>query len=280
MQEENETDSRVQRTPHVLEVGDNLFPAEFHQFMTRLAIECNWHVHNDTCFKYLAPGEPRMDMTCRMRITGQTRAVTEIDEETQSILLRRLHPWINNFNDVVPFLLQSNMDIKFIGSRPAAKVLVYYVSDYITKTDLKVHAGIHSLQVAMHSHGEKFNGDDVSSHDFQDRNLLTKCVNSLMGCQELSHQQVMSYLVGGGDFYTGHKFRSVHLYQFMAALTNHEWQPHVDSDDATTSADLCTHDREEENVTLNTSPGEVKLTSDFLDYQFHLVDTAFELMNV
>jgi hypothetical protein len=101
-----------------------------------------------------------------------------------------------------------------------------------------------------------------------------------MGCQELSHQQVMSYLVGGGDFYTGHKFRSVRLYQFTATLTNHEWQPHVDSDDVTTSADLCTHDREEENVMLNTSPGEVKLMSDFLDYRFHPVDTVFELMNV
>jgi hypothetical protein len=101
-----------------------------------------------------------------------------------------------------------------------------------------------------------------------------------MGCQELSHQQVMSYLVVGGDFYTGHKFRSVRLYQFTAALTNHECQPHVDSDNATTSADLCTHDREEENITLNTSPGEVKLTSDFLDYRFHLVNTAFELMNM
>jgi hypothetical protein len=136
--------------------------------MTRLAIECNWHVHNDTCFKYRAPGEPRTDVTCWMRITGQTRAVKEIDEETQSILLRRLHPWINNFNDVVLFQLQSNMDIKFIGSGPAATVLVYYVSDYITKTDLKVHVGIQSLQVAMHSHGEKFDGDDVSSRDFRD----------------------------------------------------------------------------------------------------------------
>jgi hypothetical protein len=259
---------------------DTVLPAGFRWFVTRLAIECNWHVHNDTCFKYLAPGEPRTDVTCWMCITGQTRAVTEIDEETQSILLWWLHPWINNFNDVVLFQLQSNMDIKFIGSGPTAKALVYYVSDYITKTDLKVHVGIQSLQVAMHSHGEKFDGDDVSSRDFRDRNLLTKCVNSLMGRQELSHQQVMSYLVVGGNFYTGHKFRSVRLYQFTAALTNHECQPHVDSDDATTSADLCTHDREEENVTLNTSPSEVKLTSDFLDYRFRLVDTAFELMNV
>jgi hypothetical protein len=110
-----------------------------------------------------------MDVTCQMRITRQTRVVMEIDGETQSILLLQLHPWINNFNDVVLVLMQSNMDIiKFIGSGPAGKALVYYISDYITKTALKVHAGIHSLQVAMNSHREKFDGDDVSSRDFQD----------------------------------------------------------------------------------------------------------------
>jgi hypothetical protein len=34
------------------------------------------------------------------------------------------------------------------------------------------------------------------------------------------------------------------------------------------------------NITLNTSPGEVKLTSDFLDYRFRPVDTVFKLMNM
>ncbi|KAH7906877.1 hypothetical protein BJ138DRAFT_1137801 [Hygrophoropsis aurantiaca] len=78
-------------------------------------------------------------------MNGSTRALTELDPETLSILLKRLHPWINNFNDLILFLLQCNMDIKYIGSGEAAKALVYYVTDYISKTDLQTHVGLAAL---------------------------------------------------------------------------------------------------------------------------------------
>jgi hypothetical protein len=93
-----------------------------------------------------------------MRIDGSTRALTELDEETQSILLRRLHPRINNFNDVVLFLMQCNMDIKYIGSGEAAKALVYYVTDYITKNTVLFRSIRHTsvtvtyLIISAHQH--------------------------------------------------------------------------------------------------------------------------------
>ncbi|KAF8550781.1 hypothetical protein OG21DRAFT_1478399 [Imleria badia] len=80
------------------------------------------------------------------------------------------------------FLLQCNMDIKYIGSGPAAKALVFYITDYITKSSLSVHAGLDA------------------------KHLFVKLVNALMARQELSHQQVMSYIVGGGDHYKSHTF--------------------------------------------------------------------------
>lgn len=123
------------------------FETNFWEFVKDLACACNWHIHHDTCWKHLKPDEPRDDSHCQMRLNGSTRSFTELDEETESILLRRFHPWINNFNDVILFLLQCNMDIKFIGSGPAAKALVYYITDYITKDSLSVHLGL----VAIHS---------------------------------------------------------------------------------------------------------------------------------
>ncbi|KAI5997051.1 hypothetical protein EDD15DRAFT_2247628, partial [Pisolithus albus] len=84
-----------------------------------------------------------------MRIDGSVHPETFLDAETQSIMLRRLHPRINNYNPIVSFLLQCNMDIKYIGSGPAAKALVYYISDYITKNELKVNVGLQSLQTAL-----------------------------------------------------------------------------------------------------------------------------------
>ena len=75
-------------------------------------------------------------------MNGVTRSETCIDDETGSILLRRLHPWIANFNPVVLGLIKGNMDIKSIGSGTAAKALIYYVTDYITKASIPIAIGL------------------------------------------------------------------------------------------------------------------------------------------
>ncbi|KAF8136456.1 hypothetical protein EV363DRAFT_1126909, partial [Boletus edulis] len=270
-------DSRLEPLPAIADLDEESFAHEFRQMVHRLAIKCNWHIHNDTCFKHLKSGEPRSDNNCRMRINGSTRAITELDEETKSILLRRLHPWINNFNAVVLFLLQSNMDIKYIGSGPAAKALVYYVTDYITKSDLKIHSGIQTLQAAMKNHAEKFRNDATSSHEYRDRNLVTKCMNSLMGRQEISHQQVMSYLVGGGDVYSSHDFRPFRFYEFLKQLHDFEACRH----DGPTTADGELETIEgEQDIVLDVSTGEATVTSDVLDYRFRPLESPFNEMSV
>lgn len=80
---ENEIDPCTERQPHVREMDGEMFQSEFIHMVKRLVIECNWHVHNDTCFKYLRPREPRTDSTCWMRIHGETWSQTGIDEESQ-----------------------------------------------------------------------------------------------------------------------------------------------------------------------------------------------------
>ncbi|KAJ6579753.1 hypothetical protein B0H10DRAFT_1637725, partial [Mycena sp. CBHHK59/15] len=195
---------------------DVVFQQAFQRTVTELAIEFNWHVHHPTCFKHLRPGEARNDSTCRMRIDGSTRRFTELDEETQLILLRRLHPRINNFNEFVLFLLKCNMDIKYIGSGEAAKALVFYVTDYITKSSLPAHVGFAAIEYAIKRNNEKFASlqHTTASESEIDKSLFTKTVMSIMANQELSHQQVMSYLVGGGDHYKSHSFRVLHWGDF------------------------------------------------------------------
>lgn len=183
------------------------FQLNFKEFVNELAIACNWHEHTGTCWKHLEDNEPRDDAHCRMRVDGSTRAFTDLDEETSSILLRRLHPWINNYNDVVLFLLKSNMDIKFIGSGPAAKALIYYVTDYITKPSLPTHLGLSALLYAIKQNEKKFQGETDANPEQVRKSLMTKIVNAMMGRQEMSHQQVMSYLVGGGGNYASDKFQ-------------------------------------------------------------------------
>lgn len=190
------------------------FQESFKHFVNDLAVACNWHEHKATCWKYLSDDEPHDDAHCRMRVDGTTRAFTELDEESSSILLRRLHPWINNYNDLVLFLMKCNMDIKYIGSGQAAKALVYYVTDYVTKGSLPLHLGLQSLCWAIRQNEAKYDGPEKVDADIIKRSLMVKVVNAMMGRQEISHQQVMSYLVGGGDSYTSHKFRTLYWGEF------------------------------------------------------------------
>lgn len=187
--------------------GEELFEANFNETVTSLATSCNWHVHTATCWKHLKPGQPRDSAHCRMRHTGGVRGATTLDEETKSIMLRRLHPWINNYNDVMLYLLKCNMDIKYIGSGEAAKALTYYITDYITKSSLPTHAVLSAVCAAIQK-TKNLADKDEDRAKFR-RSLLTKIVNGIMGKIELSYAQVMSYLVGGGDHYSSHTFRNL-----------------------------------------------------------------------
>ena len=199
------------------------FQAAFDQFVSELVKAYNWHEHSSTCFKYIGKGTipedaERRDALCRMRIDGSTRAQSGLDDETGSILLRRLHPRIASYNDLVIFLMKSNMDIKFIGSGEAAKALLYYITDYITKASLPAYIGLGALSYAIQKVNEKF---PSLSEDTRSRGALNMTVNRMMSSQEVSHQQVMSYLVGGGDVYTSHRFKVLHWGAFDRLFRRH-----------------------------------------------------------
>ncbi|KIN94714.1 hypothetical protein M404DRAFT_70588, partial [Pisolithus tinctorius Marx 270] len=80
-----------------------------------------------------------------MQIDRSVWVLSYVDPETQSILLCQLHLHINNYNDIVIFLLQCNMDIRFIGLGAAVKVLTYYISNYITNNILQVHISLQAI---------------------------------------------------------------------------------------------------------------------------------------
>jgi Helitron helicase-like domain at N-terminus/PIF1-like helicase len=274
-------DPRLAKQPILLEDNSHEFEAAFRSFVSDLAVACNWHVHTSTCWKHLKPGEPRDDAHCRMRIDGTTRSMTEIDPETQSLLLRRLHPRINNFNDLVLFLVQCNMDIKFIGSGQAAKALVFYISDYITKNSLAFHVGFSAIQHAIKQNGLKFSGQIEPPLSVVDKSLYVKTVNSIMARQEMSHQQVMSYLVGGGDFYASHSFRLLRWGDFDRYVA-HEERELLGRDDGRADylydEDDVSLDQDEsdivgcresgDDVTLQTSDTDVSVKNDVLDYVY------------
>ncbi|KAJ7908417.1 hypothetical protein B0H13DRAFT_1617446 [Mycena leptocephala] len=100
------------------------------------------------------------------------------------------------------FLLRCNMDIKYVGSGEAAKALIYYVTDYITESALVTHVGSSTVEYAIKRNNEKFagTGDEINNLEKvnRSRSLFAETIMAFMSKQEVSHQQVMSYLVISG----------------------------------------------------------------------------------
>ncbi|KAJ7199861.1 hypothetical protein GGX14DRAFT_340018, partial [Mycena pura] len=100
--------------------------------------------------------------------------------------------------------IRCNMDIKFIGSGASAKAILYYITDYITKSQLKAHVAYAALELAIKKLGEFTpNEDDIT---VRSKHMLQKCAYALISHQELSAQQVASYLLDYEDHFTSHKF--------------------------------------------------------------------------
>lgn len=163
------------------------------------------HEHTSTCWKYCKPGEERV---CRFNLPAPIISESFVDEEG-SIQLRRLHGEINNYNAATLYCMRNNMDIKHIGSGNAAKAMIFYVTDYITKDPLQVYTIFAALQVGMAKNQVDPNPEVHNDPKVQARRLFQRTVNHVIAKMELSAQQVMSYLLGIPDHFTPRKFRTL-----------------------------------------------------------------------
>jgi hypothetical protein len=123
---------------------------------------------------------------------------------------------VNNFCETIIRAVRCNMDIKFIGSGASAKAILYYITDYVTKTQLKTHVAYGALRAAVKKLHEQSTTQDPIA--LQAKHILIKCANSLISKQELSAQQVAFYVLGNEDKYTSHRFRSIYWTSFERYL--------------------------------------------------------------
>jgi hypothetical protein len=121
--------------------------------LRNVVTQCQSHSHSKTCFKYWrGPPEPK---TCRFDLHEDNfRAESSFDPETGELTLRCLDGLVNNFNSTIIEAIRCNMDIKFIGSGASAKGILYYITDYITKSQLKTHVAFSMLELAVKKLGD------------------------------------------------------------------------------------------------------------------------------
>ncbi|KAG6371474.1 hypothetical protein JVT61DRAFT_9505 [Boletus reticuloceps] len=87
----------------------------------------------------------------------------------------------------------------------------------------------------------------------------------------------MSYLVGGGDHYCSHDFRSFRFYEFIKGSRRNDYSRR---DGCYSSDDHEDVQQEEEEILVDVSSGDAAIASDLLDYRFRPSDTSFETMSV
>ncbi|KAG1839844.1 hypothetical protein C8R48DRAFT_554809, partial [Suillus tomentosus] len=167
---------------------------------------CQVHKHNATCFKYWkGPPAPR---ECRFDLSEDNFcSASYFDDKSDEICLRCLDGMVNNFNKTILEAIHCNMDIKFIGSGASAKAILYYITDYITKSQLKAHVAYAALDLARRKLSEYDPKYDELT--LRAKELIRKSAHAMISHQELSAQQVSSYLLDIGDHYTSHQFHNL-----------------------------------------------------------------------
>jgi hypothetical protein len=191
----------------------------------RLVKQCQQHIHSQTCYKYWKGPLSREPRECRFDLDEKNFCPNSyFDNETGELNLQCLDArMVNNFNLTIIEAIRCNMDVKFIGSGPLAKAVLYYITDYITKSQLKSHVAFAALELAVKKLGEHNEEQDEATT--RAKWLLQKCAFAMISHQELSSQQVCSYLMGQGDHYTSHEFRNLYWTAFERFIDNEDPSP-------------------------------------------------------
>ncbi|KAI1792867.1 hypothetical protein LXA43DRAFT_886761, partial [Ganoderma leucocontextum] len=243
-----------------------------------LAATCQCHEHTDTCYKYCDKNDP--NRTCRFELDeDNVIPKSSIDQSTGAIVLQHLDGLVNNYNPTILEAMRCNMDIKFIGSGEDTKAVIYYVTDYITKSPLKTYISYAALERAV----KNFHASQSSDYDNATiaKRLLRKCAFSLTSNQELSAPQVAAYLLGYDDYYTSDDFANLYWTSFERFINDEptenpdqsECDPASDDTDILDPDDVDADDNPdvtEDEVTIRTSPeGNLEMLSDQLTDYIH-----------
>ncbi|KAG8935210.1 hypothetical protein FRC01_005466 [Tulasnella sp. 417] len=134
---------------------------------------------------------------------SETDFVTEFGEWGP----KRTFAWLNAWCPPLALCTGANNDMKLLLCGAAVIALAFYVTEYMTKKQVKsVNAGaLISQRLAYHMQ------EEATTQDARERNrrLIYKCLNTLAREQELSGPELVSYIKGWGDRYYSHNFVAI-----------------------------------------------------------------------
>ena len=147
-----------------------------------LVKRCQCHVHNSTCYIYWR-GPPDPKECCFELDSENFNLHTMFDISTGELCYQHIDEMINNYNSMFLQAVHCNIDIKFIGSGSSAKAIIFYITDYVAKNQLKGHIAYALLELAI----QKIEQLESTSNDIKiwGKQLLQKCAHTFISQQEL-----------------------------------------------------------------------------------------------
>ncbi|EIW54151.1 uncharacterized protein TRAVEDRAFT_77334, partial [Trametes versicolor FP-101664 SS1] len=91
--------------------------------------------HTKGCLRGKIPNQ-----YCRARFPRETRPETLVDPENGALRFKQSDPWLNMYNIVLSFLIRCNTDVSSLLSGTQVRAVIAYVTDYITKAQLKTYS--------------------------------------------------------------------------------------------------------------------------------------------
>lgn len=180
---------------------------EFNNIVNDVVLSSNMHSvsHNATCYK-------GKNTDCRFGFPRNLACETIVDQETLDIVPKRNNAWVNAYNPYVSYVFRCNHDIKVIASGRDIKALIYYLTEYTTKSELRTHE-VYTLLGAAYKDMETTECF-VSTEDRARRTLL-RCLNKLGSAQEQSAQYVAAELLGYPCYYSSKIFKSLNWISYV-----------------------------------------------------------------
>ena len=142
---EDDYEPRICRPPKLCHIADDegtkcLFNTEVEKCGEKMQ---RHHCH-EVCHKYRTNST-----TCRFEFPHDIVPYSYFDSDTNSIFLKCLDPMINYYNPYILIYCRHNHDLRCILSGKAAKAGMFYITDYITKMELRTYQLLSLLSRAV-----------------------------------------------------------------------------------------------------------------------------------
>ncbi len=189
---QNSTQDEIDRYHSLLESWDELFVSEIQYCAEKL----QKHKCRPVCHKYGHVND------CRFKFPKDVIEKAYYDEDEQAIIFVCKDGNVNNYNKYLLVFCRHNHDLKCILSGRAAKAAMFYITDYITKMDVKTYQLLTLLSHAVLNF-ENEKKKDTSLH-LSGKQLLHKCVSQFTKKQQIHAQQAARYARQFGDTFSSH----------------------------------------------------------------------------